>query len=82
MKIYTALKTEERRVIVEQLRQKQDDRCLVCLKPLGTNAVLDHEHLTGRIRGLLHNRCNSSIGGFEVLCREGHFDRIMALLLP
>lgn len=32
--------------------------CYACGKPLGTNRVRDHCHLTGKYRGAAHERCN------------------------
>lgn len=47
----------------------QDNRCAICHTdevggPNETFAI-DHCHLIGRVRGLLCNRCNTSIGKFE-----------------
>jgi hypothetical protein len=36
----------------------QDERCAICLDAL-TKAVVDHDHTTGKVRGLLCNRCNA-----------------------
>ncbi|XP_025018370.1 uncharacterized protein LOC112539813 [Tetranychus urticae] len=32
--------------------------CHICSKPLGTNRVRDHDHLTGVYRGAAHQNCN------------------------
>ena len=37
-------------------RDAQD--CHICDKPLGTDRVRDHDHLTGDFRGAAHNKCN------------------------
>ena len=49
----------------DQLFVKQDGRCAICgkdqceiKKPLG----IDHDHITGKIRGLLCDDCNNMIG--------------------
>ena len=48
---------------------EQNGVCAVCLKSEGQkkrmHLSIDHNHVTGKIRGLLCNRCNSSIGKFE-----------------
>ena len=40
----------------------QAGRCLICLRVPGHNLVIDHDHTTGRFRGLLCNPCNRAIG--------------------
>jgi phage FluMu protein Com len=43
----------------------QDGTCRVCLESLDFNAFhVDHCHKTGRVRGLLHGRCNTALGMF------------------
>jgi len=52
----------------------QGEGCAICGRKLGhkkgrsglpSRLVIDHEHKTGKIRGLLCSRCNSGIGIFE-----------------
>lgn len=50
----------------EALLAKQAGVCAICGEPPGTGRhrgfVIDHDHATARIRGLLHRECNSAIG--------------------
>lgn len=49
----------------EALREEQQGRCAICLNaPSGrfTALAVDHNHETGRIRGLLCNNCNRALG--------------------
>lgn len=45
-----------------ELRRQQENKCAICGKQ-PTNAALsvDHDHTTGRIRGLLCRRCNNLV---------------------
>lgn len=51
------------------LSARQGNRCALCQQPLGTKApldpVLDHDHETGAVRGVLHRGCNSGLGKVE-----------------
>lgn len=42
----------------------QNNKCAICKDPPkeGTSLFIDHDHKTGRFRGLLCNRCNSGLG--------------------
>ncbi len=49
-----------------QMLEDQDGRCKICGKEPGTKVlVVDHNHQTGKIRGLLCRRCNMGLGHFE-----------------
>lgn len=49
-----------------RLLKAQDGLCPLCGKPIDPSVpkevVLDHDHTTGQIRGVLHRSCNSSEG--------------------
>ena len=48
--------------------QRQAGLCAFCGLPLEANSNrthLDHNHVTGRKRGLVHAQCNQAIGGVE-----------------
>ena len=45
-----------------QMLIAQDGRCDICNEPLNRNLHIDHNHQTGKVRGLLCNGCNTGIG--------------------
>jgi len=61
----------------EALLESQNSRCAICEKPLivkkGRYAI-DHDHSTGKTRGILCVRCNNLIGKLEQwnLCRAAY----------
>ena len=44
----------------ERMYYEQNGKCAICGKE--KKLVVDHDHQTGRIRGLLCHRCNSHLG--------------------
>lgn len=50
----------------EKLVEAQHGVCKICEheQPHGWNLAVDHDHTTGRIRGLLCNTCNRALGLF------------------
>jgi len=46
------------------LLEKQKGLCALCMKPMDKPCV-DHDHKTEKVRGLLHNYCNTFIGLIE-----------------
>ncbi len=52
----------------EQLHQSQNGLCAICEEDEmvdGRHLAVDHDHYTGKIRGLLCSRCNLMIGRIE-----------------
>lgn len=50
----------------EQILSKQDGRCAICRAPARSGYLcVDHDHVTGDVRGLLCGRCNAVLGYAE-----------------
>jgi hypothetical protein len=49
------------------LLSSQNNVCAICEQPCSTGQRLsvDHDHATGKIRGLLCRKCNSALGHFD-----------------
>ena len=45
--------------------EEQRGCCALCGKPVGEKLAVDHDHTTGRVRGLLCILCNSLLGWYE-----------------
>ena len=60
--------------LYEALLTRQNGRCAMCQQPPGKNRLaLDHNHETGKIRGLLCCRCNLLVGQLEITLRDREF---------
>jgi hypothetical protein len=53
--------------VLKDLLTIQNHACALCFEPFGSpdQAVPDHDHSTGNLRGLLCRRCNNGIGHFK-----------------
>ncbi len=49
----------------ENLVHSQNGVCLICLLPPSDILVVDHCHVTGKVRGLLCRKCNAAIGSLN-----------------
>lgn len=56
-------------VVYQELVEEQEGRCAICeevpTKGRGKKLHIDHDHVTGKIRGLLCGPCNTALGGFR-----------------
>lgn len=49
----------------DQMLQEQQHTCAICGTVMGQEACVDHDHTTGRVRGLLCKTCNAGLGLFH-----------------
>ena len=62
----------------EKILREQGGLCGVCRKPM-EKPVIDHDHTTGKARGVLHNLCNVLVGyveGFDVGLATAYLKRV------
>lgn len=50
----------------ENLLKQQNNCCGICSKQFRSTPNVDHNHITGKVRGLLCNYCNSMLGWYEL----------------
>jgi len=51
---------------VNELEKKQNYVCAICSKPPQRRSLdVDHDHVTGKVRGLLCEHCNKGLGHFH-----------------
>ncbi len=48
-----------------EIFKKQSGKCPICNRGITKNLSVDHNHATGKIRGLICNKCNLAIGNAE-----------------
>lgn len=62
---------------LKALRAAQNESCAICAKPLTSRAHTDHNHDTGKVRGILCGGCNLGLGFIE---KDGYLERALAYL--
>lgn len=51
---------------LDRMKQEQGGNCKVCQKPFDNiRMVVDHDHATNQVRGLLCQNCNTRLGWYE-----------------
>lgn len=48
-----------------ELFNKQDGHCAICKEISDKTLSVDHDHRTGKVRGLLCHDCNRALGQFK-----------------
>jgi hypothetical protein len=50
--------------VYDGMLSKQQNLCALCHEPFDEPQApaVDHDHITGKVRALLHKRCNAAIG--------------------
>lgn len=52
--------------IFQEMLKRQAKRCAICKKKQnGERLRVDHDHVTGKVRGLLCKNCNLALGNFK-----------------
>lgn len=51
--------------LYQELQEKQHGKCAICGKEANDNLRADHNHQTGKMRGLLCDNCNWGLGNFK-----------------
>ena len=68
-RFYIAVKKHKYGLTKQQFTEMlaaQQNQCLICDDPIeGRKVCVDHDHLTGKVRGLLCNSCNFGIGALR-----------------
>lgn len=50
---------------VEETLARQSGKCAICERAITTSANVDHDHLTGKVRGMLCSPCNKNLAMLE-----------------
>lgn len=82
------LKLSELKAWREAKLEEQGGKCALCGEACAvTEAVADHDHRTGELRGVLHRGCNAMLGHLEnnrarhLLTNDRRFSRFLAAVM-
>ena len=50
---------------VADMVERQGRMCPICVRPLGDRHHVDHDHVTGEVRGVLCFTCNGGLGNYS-----------------
>ena len=88
MEDYYALSQDQKRDFRENEVKKQNGKCLLCGDPFPKRyrstismPVVDHDHLTSQIRGILHSQCNVDLHVVEIHLDDGWIDQARDFIL-
>lgn len=56
---------------IAQMLELQANSCAICQSPFDGEYHIDHDHKTGKIRGILCRKCNIALGYYEYLKQHG-----------
>ena len=51
--------------MISEMLKRQDNLCAICAVSLSPKFAVDHDHATGKVRGLLCPGCNLGLGTFK-----------------
>ena len=64
--------------------QRQQGKCVLCPAVLHTEHIngmhVDHDHVSGKVRGLLYGNCNVAVGRIEHLLKHNNLNDVMTYL--
>lgn len=55
---------------VKRLQKLQKNKCAICARRFSETPYVDHDHKTGKVRGLLCRFCNTGLGMFQDSCQS------------
>jgi hypothetical protein len=59
---------------------EQEGLCKLCHLPLGTDIVIEHDHVADVVRGITHQDCNHMIGFYETSTKSSLYPEILKYL--
>lgn len=65
---------QEVAILTSKLRTQQQNKCAICGHhfTVSDGSVLDHDHDTGLVRGVIHRSCNGAEGKVKTQAKRSH----------